>query len=429
MDEHRKFLADRLLSEEQPVTYRNVSRSLDVHVNVAKGILFEFYQYQNGQRQGSIHATYLVCGISTLPYQATDDADQSGASSQLDNTYHAARINQLALVGEENLQEILGAYQTVTSIHIYSLSPIRIKDFWLHEVSTHTDCERLTHKEKHHITQNNYGAIHNPYVRARDRKFQPMLVSSTQTIAAKPVAQQADPGKKKALEPSPNDSQQSVPSAVRSTSSFKRPSTGNILQSFMKSNPTPPNRQAEPAQQTDMSATALSDDGEADDSDHLPSKPTSHSGPNFKSRTEREEGLRRMMEEEESSEDLNDAEESASDHVVEEQPVPELEPVPVPAVNTVMQAKNESLEVISSSGDGRRRGKRRVLQKKRILDEQGYMVTIQEPGWESFSEDDNSQPPSKKTTLTSTTSSSAARVKKPAGKGAQGSIMSFFGRK
>ena len=53
MDEYKKYLADRLLSEEQPVsivrsyylntkaklvqvTYRLLSRALDVHVNTAK---------------------------------------------------------------------------------------------------------------------------------------------------------------------------------------------------------------------------------------------------------------------------------------------------------------------------------------------------------------------------------------------------------
>jgi DNA polymerase delta subunit 3 len=86
------------------------------------------------------------------------------------------------------------------------------------------------------------------------------------------------------------------------------------------------------------------------------------------------------------------------------------------------------------------------MQKKRILDDQGYMgectpsnakkgnqlttaVTIQEAGWESFSEDE-APPPAKKQTPSSTPASSGAKAKKPAGKGGQqGNIMSFFGKK
>jgi DNA polymerase delta subunit 3 len=58
-------------------------------------------------------------------------------------------------------------------------------------------------------------------------------------------------------------------------------------------------------------------------------------------------------------------------------------------------------------------------------------VTIQEPGWESFSEDEVA-PPAKKVATPSSTQSSqgtTAKAKKPTGKGGQGSIMSFFAKK
>ena len=54
-------------------------------------------------------------------------------------------------------------------------------------------------------------------------------------------------------------------------------------------------------------------------------------------------------------------------------------------------------------------------------------VTIQEPGWESFSEDE--APPAKKPAPAGTPQSSGAKPKKAAGKGAQGNIMSFFSKK
>ena len=57
------------------------------------------------------------------------------------------------------------------------------------------------------------------------------------------------------------------------------------------------------------------------------------------------------------------------------------------------------------------------------------IVTIQEAGWESFSEDDTPKPPAKRPTPSSTPASSGAKPKKSVGKGAQGSIMSFFAKK
>lgn len=56
------------------------------------------------------------------------------------------------------------------------------------------------------------------------------------------------------------------------------------------------------------------------------------------------------------------------------------------------------------------------------------VVTIQEQGWESFSEDETPAP-SKPSQTSSASSSQAAKPKKAAAKGSQGSIMSFFSKK
>jgi DNA polymerase delta subunit 3 len=49
-------------------------------------------------------------------------------------------------------------------------------------------------------------------------------------------------------------------------------------------------------------------------------------------------------------------------------------------------------------------------------------VTVEEPTWESFSEDEPAPPPKKKPAVSATKS-------KPTGKIGQGNIMSFFGKK
>lgn len=73
--------------------------------------------------------------------------------------------------------------------------------------------------------------------------------------------------------------------------------------------------------------------------------------------------------------------------------------------------------------DGRRRGRRRVMKKRTVKDEEGYLVTKEEAAWESFSED---EPVAKKPV---TLKSAGLAKKTAAGKKGQGSIMSFFGKK
>ena len=129
----------------------------------------------------------------------------------------------------------------------------------------------------------------------------------------------------------------------------------------------------------------------------------------------------------------------------EEEPSQTSEPIPTP--------KEPSPEPAVTVTGGRRRGRRKIMKKKTIKDEEGYLglcpsrqallrlshsntnllsylVTKEEPAWESFSEDEPG--PTKERTPASTAasaSSMAAKGKKTGGKPAQGNIMSFFGKK
>jgi DNA polymerase delta subunit 3 len=128
-------------------------------------------------------------------------------------------------------------------------------------------------------------------------------------------------------------------------------------------------KKAETAQPTtpsgdDSSMHPLSDDGE-DDTEMVP-KPTVREGPARKSKKEREEDLRRMMEEEEDEgEEADEKADTEIEEPVEEPPAEEAEP-----------EREEPSEIVSVGGDGRRRGRRRVMRKKQILDDQGYLGAI-----------------------------------------------------
>ncbi|CAH0025522.1 unnamed protein product [Clonostachys rhizophaga] len=451
MDEYKKFLADRLLSDEQPITYRLLSRALGIHVNTAKEMLYDYHTYQNGIKAESIHATYVVYGTKTQNNTAEDgDVEMSSSMPEHEPLSETVPTTTLALIRQENLEAALAEYQEVVSIHVYSLAPGPQRDVsLLYDVAK--SLAEYTSKEDPLTAGEKYGTIRNLNVRRRDRQARPKPGSSTTSQPAKaqpPKAQpivpvKSEPAatkkpspfevaaaaaklKKQPSSQTPSSSETPTSSATKPTPALKRGGSGSIMQSFAKAKPPKPKPEPKKEEDTEM---ALSDDGEADDEDIAKEKAEyKDSDAVRKSRKQREEELRRMMEdddEEEKSEEEKSEEEPA-DEEMEEAPEPEPEPEEEPK-----EKEEEPAETTTTTTNGRRRGRRKVMTKERVMDEQGYLVTIQKPGWESFSEDE--APPPKKPAIassnSSTPTSSAGKAKKPTGKGAQGNIMSFFAKK
>lgn len=77
----------------------------------------------------------------------------------------------------------------------------------------------------------------------------------------------------------------------------------------------------------------------------------------------------------------------------------------------------------------RRRAKRRVMKKRTFKDTHGYIVTKEEPVWESFSEDEPEREVKQQKKSTTTAPAAATGAKGAGTKTGQGSIMSFFGKK
>ncbi|KAJ4323197.1 CDC27 protein [Fusarium piperis] len=441
MDEHRKFLADRLLSEERPITYRVLSRALDVHVNTAKEMLYDFHKYQNASHANSIHATYLVYGTRSSDNKESDgDVEMSSSAPENESFSETVPVTTLTLAREEELKDILADYNQVTSIHVYSLAPHPQRDLrLLSDISAQVS--EYPKGEDASAASKKYGIISNPQARKRDRKGHTQAAPPANSQAIKresasskpaPAAKVKDESltaKTEAAETKPAKKEPSAPSSKESTpapSGSKKPAAkkgmaGSIMQSFAKAAARPP--KPKPAPKEEDTSMALSDDGEADDSDIVASKsqPAVDAEEVRRKRQEREDALRKMMEDDDEDDNKEDSDKA------EEQEDEEMEEAPEPEPEPEEPKEKKPAEVISSTGDGRRRGKRRVMKKKRILDDQGYMVTIQEEGWESFSEEETPKP-AKTPAPTPTPSSSGSKAKKPAPKG-QGNIMSFFSKK
>ena len=95
-------LDEWVIEEKKVVTYKYLSRSLKVHVNVAKQMLFEFLETK--KKAGSrLHGVlYLVSGIVL-----EKDGDKT--------------LQKVVLVKEKDLENTLKRFKQVTSQHIYSI--------------------------------------------------------------------------------------------------------------------------------------------------------------------------------------------------------------------------------------------------------------------------------------------------------------------
>ncbi|KAL2157485.1 hypothetical protein VTH06DRAFT_6036 [Thermothelomyces fergusii] len=438
MDSYQKFLVENVLAEDKVITYRLLSRALKIHVNTAKQMLYEFHRNQNAKRPGAVYATYLIYGTkraldkAPAPQHGNDgDVEMASSAPETESPDEVVPTLTLSLVPEEQLKEILAEYEQVSSIHIYSVGPHPTKDMALlvdaanqaRSLSSGDDLKSLV-------------PITNPRVRRRERQGPGFIAAAAPTAQTHAPAkttssnavQPTAPEKTKEVSKSAPPSQETTdkgsasgPTKKPAPSSKRGPSSG-IMQAFSKATAKAAKvkKEADTPQTTapdneEPSVQPLSDDGE--DDDELP-QPKPRSASAFKTKKQREEELRRMMEEDDEEEASGKAETPEEKPVEEEMEEEPQAPEPV---------KEEEKEIVTASANGRRRGKRRVMRKKQIMDDQGYLVTIQEPGWESFSEDET-PPPAKPKTTSSAAPTQAAKPKKSGQKG-QGSIMSFFSKK
>ncbi|KAJ0385551.1 hypothetical protein COL922a_006129 [Colletotrichum nupharicola] len=415
MDEYKKYLADQVLSEEKIVTYRSLSRALKTHVNTAKAMLYEFHRSQNAMRPGTIHATYLIYGIRKVEnVQEDGDVEMTSSPPDVEPLSEDVVTYSLSLVPGDRLK---GTNETK--------EPQMLADV-AQQVREQSGYDSISMLET-------YGSITNPNVRKRDRKGKPVPTPAPVASAAKPVKKEPSPpttkptADKKAEEPVKKEAKPAAKESPFSMAAgkkgaapppLKKSSSSGIMGSFAKAAAKATSKPKEAPPVND--SPALSDDGEDDDEDIPAAKPSSDGR---KSRKEREADLKRMMEEE--SEEEEEPEEKEEE--------PEDEPMEEPEPEPEAKKEPEQSEVVASSGDGRRRGKRKVMKKKQIMDDEGYLVTMEEAVWEEFSEDEapKSTPAPAARPKPSTAPSSgsqASKTKKAAPKG-QGNIMSFFSKK
>ncbi|KAI1113415.1 DNA polymerase subunit Cdc27 [Nemania sp. NC0429] len=456
MEDYKHYLAQKILTEDQVVTYRLLSRALKVHVNTAKEMLYDFHKWQNDKRPNSLHATYIIYGSKNREVHKRsghDDGDGDGDGDgdvDMTNTQTSEDVDDMnapfsdlvptytiSLARQEQLEETLSQYSEVTSIHVYSLASHPLKDLQLLTDSAR-QVFQLSTTDNTPNSSKVYGTISNPNVRRRERRAGPVPKAYAPKVESKPpVKQEVNRVEAVAVKQEPKESSKPAASAAPAKKptpapAVKRQASSGIGQMFAKA-AAKPKKPVAKASEPPTSAAAggakdnpatgtMSDDGEDDAETVVKVKQEDSTA--RQARKDRQAELHRMMEDSDEEEPEEAAEsQEEGDPMEEDLPPPEPEPEPEPKAE-------EQAEVVSSTSGGRRKGRRRVTRKKQIMDEKGYLVTIQEQGWESFSEDEAPPPPPKPKQPQAVKAEPPAKPKKgAAGKGAQGNIMSFFSKK
>ena len=466
---YQDYLAAQVLSEGQIISYRNLSRALQVHVNVAKRMLYEFHRIQSGKRPGSIHATYLICGARKPPepktngvHHADGDVDMqdslppssmaepesslppSSAPAPEPDQDHAVdevsipTTTTITLVRQEELKAVKDSYSRIDAIHVYSLEPGPIEHVYLLSDCTRRVIEAQA-KQDPLDSWKHYGTIRNPKAKRRTGARPPapasapaMPMTAGMKTAAKPAAGApgaAQPAPKKDTSTRPSTSGTEGTKDEKSKPVSLNRESSSLFKSFAKTK-APDKTEKKPQSQDEEMADA----SEGSDDDLAPAPAMSEAAKEKaeaerQAKAERERTLKKMMEDD--NDDEEEAKADEEDDEDEEMQDPDAEARAAAILNAKAEEAGEETKEVETAG-GRRRGRRRVMKKKHFKDAEGYMVTKEEPAWESFSEDEV-VPKVKKPAVTASnpvkSSGKEEKGKKGASKPGQGNIMSFFAKK
>ncbi|KAG8428122.1 CDC27 protein, partial [Metarhizium acridum] len=190
-------------------------------------MLFDFHRYQNELLPDSIYATYLVSGFVAATNKIPDAAQITSSSDLPESLTQVASNRKLTLVGEENLRDVLGIHTSVTSIHVYGLSPNTMKDFWLYEDAVNTNDIMIVDRKQAGL-HDKHGAVRNPHMRLRDRKSQPNSSPSGHVQSVKQESEPTSHNRQTTREPPRQGKQQPVPKNRELASTSNRPAPKTI---------------------------------------------------------------------------------------------------------------------------------------------------------------------------------------------------------
>ncbi|XP_064638777.1 DNA polymerase delta subunit 3-like isoform X2 [Lineus longissimus] len=412
-------LEEFVFDEDKIVTYKWLSRSLAVHVNAAKQMLYSFVDHQRNKKDvDSLNVTYLVCGVK---------GEDKG------NITHHVEI-----VGEERLNAVKSTYKQITSCHVYSVQKSKLKDS---NALYMVDYELL---KTQIFNSNQYSAITCKLAKPRSRDEIAKL-QSTSVVASR---QEEPPNKSTSKQT--NGTSKAKPKGL--VGMFGKAAEKKKDDSVVETEKTksPEKKEPESKGKGKMGATSFFGKSSTAKTMSKPAQEAAPAPPEVKKETTitATKGKKTVRVESDDDDEVQQikrrrikAWESSSEEEDIESPVPSPPPSPTPMEEQDPTPTKEpspvKIEVVektvpSGGGDGKqRRVRKRKLVPKTYMDDKGYMVT--EKVWESDSTDasevEEIVPPPQSKPKQQESKAGKKKTASPPKKTKQASLMSFFGKK
>ena len=344
-------------------------------------MLYEFHRKSSAKKPGSVHATYLISGRKHLQNEprtngshSQNDGDKtmqsspplpsSSAPQPDENTAEPIVIRIIMLAKEEHLDQAKKQFEHISTIHVYSLQANGLSD-----VQALTECNRkiaVDYASEDPLKDwKQYGTIQNPNVQRRTTKMPPpppVPVEKDPVAKTKPFATTAKAKEAETKAEVPQAAAEPERKGTPNPIQVKRQNS-DIFKSFAKGKTksketSQSSKEASPAapEPEDEPMGGFSDDDDTAMEALEEQQPLDADAPGGKSKKEREAELQAMMDQEDEA--MEDATESAQ----------QLEEPPA----EVAKAEEEPAETATVE-NGRRRGKRRIMKKKKVKDEEGYL--------------------------------------------------------
>jgi len=431
-----------ILEENKVVTYKYLSRALDVHVNTAKQMLWSYKESKQGACKGVV---YFVSGLT------------KGSEDKVAET-------RVSLVKEEKLKETLDSLDKVFSQHVYSI-----------QLSETVSASALYAVDLEVFKEDPMGcckhvAIKNPLAVPRAAAAPPKIAPGVQMV--KEVKKEVKKAgalegafaktKKSSDEPVKSNSVSSVkelkPKVVNSpekkslsvNSGSKKAKPGGGIANFFSAKPKaekPVEKKVEKDSKNEEKENIenkASTEEEENSKRPAPSKkpPVKVETKSFGKKDKEEEDKKSVVDETKKRKRIQVLSDSEEEEEEEEKEVEEKIVEPPPPQAQLLHSDSEDEEVIPATPKEKREGKggRRRRVKKQVdktyMDEEGYMVTKKVVESASETDDETEVAPkpevkkavNKKETTEEAPAAKKQKVVAPGAKKQQG-IASFFTKK
>lgn len=373
-------------------------------------MLYDFHCTQNAKKPASVHATYLIAGTRRVAvpspspptngtHTSTNDDDDtimrsspplpSSSIPHPDSSQPSEQepqlIRSIMLVKEEHLPQAKASFDQISSIHIYSLEAHPLND-----LQVLTECNRKVAadyaSEDPLEAWKQYGTIQNSGTKRRTRRNGPPPPQPAPAAVASAVKK--EDGKAKQTPPTtskaePKATTNDTHAAPASKPAQTKRQNSDIFKSFAKSKTKPKGSESQTttsaspaAEPKDEAMGGFSDDNGDDDDDEDPPAEPATDGTTGKSKKERAAELQAMMDadEDDPDEEMQDADTPAAEAQPEEPEEEEEEepsaPLDAPLKKPAADTKESETVTVEN---GRRRGRRRVMKKRTVKDEEGYL--------------------------------------------------------